>query len=487
MTGARRQLVIFLAILLLYLTFLTRTYYWDGVLFALNIEAVERHGVPFTALFHPNHLLYSAFGYVLYSAALALRLSLRAMAVLQIANAVVSAISGVVLFSIARRITGSIAIALFCCILFAFGATWWKFSTDADPYILAILLILLAIRFLLESRPRLIPAAACHTIAMLFHELSIFVYVPVLVAIAIDGRWSKTKKTWLAGCYVGATAICVGVVYLACYVRTDRAAYPSPLAWITSYASNSGFTRSWNQLVSSYLASYIKLVGGGRVRLISEYFSIPVCLALVISFGALLWAVWAFWRSREAPAINLNRKPMIVLWAWLLPEALFLASWDPGSAFHKLFVWPAIVLLIGWYVASHTPLRARGDAFVALAIAIAAWNFGAFIYPHSHSSADPVLVLAETIDQQLPKNATVYYRALDADDWYLEYFAPGRTWLPLPRGVDDFQRLTDSALGTVCLETTAIELFQEPSDPVRKWELVNRGHNVRLACWSKPR
>ncbi len=146
---------------------------------------------------------------MLYAAALALRLHLRAITVLQIVNAIASAIAGGVLFSIARRITGSISIALFCWILFACGATWWKFSTDADPYIVAILLILLAMRFLLESPPRLIPAAACHIIAMLFHELSIFVYAPVLIAIALDRRWSKAKKIWLACAYVVSTAACV--------------------------------------------------------------------------------------------------------------------------------------------------------------------------------------------------------------------------------------------------------------------------------------
>ncbi len=87
--------------------------------------------------------------------------------------------------------------------------------------------------------------------------------------------------------------------------------------------------------------------------------------------------------------------------------------------------------------------------------------------------------------EQLPKNATVYYRALDTDDWYLEYFAPGRRWLPLPKSGDNLQQLRDSAAGTVCLETTALKTVQEQSDPQQKWELVNAQHNVRLACWTK--
>src|SRR5207248_1335087 len=104
-----------------------------------------------------------------------------------------------------------------------------------------------------------------------------------------------------------------------------------------------------------------------------------------------------------------------VLWAWFLPYAIFLVFWGPGSAFYKLFVWPPIVLLIGTYIASRKRLIDHLYAFEALALALAAWNFGAFIYPHSHASADPVLVFAQTLNQQLPTNATIYYRALDPD------------------------------------------------------------------------
>ena len=41
-----------------------KNYYWDGVFFARVIEAAP--GFNFS-LFHPNHLLYNAAGYVLYT------------------------------------------------------------------------------------------------------------------------------------------------------------------------------------------------------------------------------------------------------------------------------------------------------------------------------------------------------------------------------------------------------------------------------------
>ncbi len=88
---------------ILYFAFLTRTYYWDGVLFALNIEQVHRGEIPFSALFHPNHLLYSAFGYVLYAAVQACHLSLRAITVLQICNVFISIAAGFLVFRLAKK------------------------------------------------------------------------------------------------------------------------------------------------------------------------------------------------------------------------------------------------------------------------------------------------------------------------------------------------------------------------------------------------
>ncbi len=97
-----------------------------------------------------------------------------------------------------------------------------------------------------------------------------------------------------------------------------------------------------------------------------------------------------------------------------------------------------------------------------------------------------MLVLAEAVDRQLPKNAVVYYKALDPDDWYIEYFAPGRRWIPLPLRVDE-ATLRSGASAPVCFETTALSQFsgsefRESMDPRLKWDLVNKRHNIRLEC-----
>ncbi len=203
-----------------------------------------------------------------------------------------------------------------------------------------------------------------------------------------------------------------------------------------------------------------------------DYFSALSAAGYLVCAMALVIAAVMLRRSRAQAAIAPECRFRIVLWAWLLPYAVFLACWDPGSTFHKLFVWPAIVLLIAAYLP-----QTRARAFVAAAVALAAWNFAAFIYAHAHAGADPVLVLAQRIDRELPRNATIYYRAFSPDDWYLDYFAPGRNWTKLP----DANELAPSA-ALICFETTALDAFRPATLDGPKWDLVNSQHNIRLEC-----
>ena len=455
----RKHFLLLLAsILAVYSAYLTRTYYWDGVLFSLNIESVHAGQAPVASLIHPNHLMYSVLGYAVYTVYTVCGLHLRAISVLQIFNVALSVIAAYVLYKIALRLTNTSSVALFCTLLFAFGATWWKFSTDADAYIVSVLFLLSAMWFLLRDPPLLLAVALCHSLAMLFHELAIFFYAPVILYVGF----------WKAVAYVAGTGAAVAAVYAICYPGGQQSFF----RWIASYASDSGFTRSFGQLVTAYLASYPKLFVGGKLGFIRDYFSLPVALALALALMMLVRTILLFRNNRPLEDIA-GSKTFLVVWAWLLPSALFLASWDPASAFHKLFIWPPIVLLIGVYLRRYAP------SLVPVAIAIAAWNFAAFIYPHSHTSTDPVLSLAQKIDRELPKNAIIYHQAFGPDDWYLKYFAPGRVWLQLPTQFE----MPASPAEPVCFETTALQtLHLPPHRFTLRWDLVSPQHNIRLDC-----
>ena len=473
-----KQLLLFWGLVLVYAAFLTRTYYWDGVLFSLYIEKVDNAELPPSVLFHPNHLLYSGFGYLLYSFVHGSNLQLRAITLLQLINVLASSGAAVLIFALTKRLSKSNGLAIVCCLLFAFGATWWKFSTDADSYVLSVLLLLLAVNFLLSEESSLLLAGVCHSLAMLFHELAVFAYAPVVVAIFLEVRPRSVRIRQACG-YVLGTAGCVALIYCLAYLLAGRASGRTFFGWVTSFSAESQMIHSWRQVFIGYPASYLKLLAGGKLSLIRDYLSLPVIAALVSSLAALATGAWLMRYPKWESGFLIDRRTKMVFWAWILPYLLFLSWWEPRSAFYKLFIWPPLVLLLGCFIAERSPWASRIRAMIAFSAALAAWNFGAFIFPHSHSSADPILALAEAINRELPKDATVYYKVLSPDDWYLQYFAPGRRWLQL---LSDKRSLQGAETQPICFETTALESVNIKINTQRAWQLVNSKHNVRLAC-----
>src|SRR5215510_2275036 len=86
--------ILFSGIGLVYLSFTTKNYYWDGISFASAIEGSTRFN---STLIHPHHLFYNVFGFVLYRVSIWLGFPLRAVEVLQYANCILSVCCAVVL------------------------------------------------------------------------------------------------------------------------------------------------------------------------------------------------------------------------------------------------------------------------------------------------------------------------------------------------------------------------------------------------------
>ena len=166
---------------MIYIAFPSRNHYWDGVFFARVIENAQGlHG----SLIHPNHLIYTPFGYLLYRLSQMLGFTFRAIHVLQFANIVASVLSAYVLFTIARRHFRSLYLAWSLTFLFAFAATWWKFSVDADAYILSVFFLLICFALIMPGRKlRPFLLVILFSFAVFFHQLAIFFYPVIVLAL----------------------------------------------------------------------------------------------------------------------------------------------------------------------------------------------------------------------------------------------------------------------------------------------------------------
>lgn len=460
-----------LAVLVVYLALLTRSHYWDGVLFSYYIEGVAHAQMARASLFHPNHLLYSAAGYVLYD--MLSPIHLRAITCLQIGSAVCGAATAALIYHVLQVLTRSTRIAIVCAILFAFGATWWKFSTDAASYVPAVLLTTLAVRAALGGR--LVEAFAYHVSAMLIHQLAIFAFLPVAFALYANGG---RRKLFM---YASLTVVATIAIYLAIFQGTEASSGRGFFDWLTSYSGEAKTARTAAIIFRDYPLSYLKLFLGGKLSLIRDFLSALVITSLVAAFISLFAGLW-FLRKPELPTAQQPIADRIIRWTlllWIAPFAIFLLWFEPGNAFYKLFLWPPAVLLAGIAVANSAWWRSRLKSLLFFSLAITAWNLGAFIYPHTKPESDPVYSLALKLNRELPPDAKIFYRTFSPDNWYLAYFAPGREWHVAPTG-----NLAPEA--PLCLETSALGAADVNASGLREtrsWQLIDDKHHVRVACF----
>src|SRR6476619_1505217 len=111
--------VLSLGLLVLYLAFPTKAYYWDGIVFAQAIEDVSSGVAPVSSLAHQNHLVYDIVGYFFYRLLRVFGPNVRAITALQILNSFVSAGCAAILFLILRDTLRSAYFAVCLTLLFA--------------------------------------------------------------------------------------------------------------------------------------------------------------------------------------------------------------------------------------------------------------------------------------------------------------------------------------------------------------------------------
>jgi hypothetical protein len=200
----------------LFIAFPTRQYYWDGVLFALNIERAGADGMG--PLIHPNHLVFNALGFVIYWPLHTLFPGVRPLSVLQALDILAGVLTALILGRMLIRLGCDKYHAATLTGVFVFGASWWKFSVDADAYILAALFLLLSARALIFPGERsgqraLLTAGLYHCAAMLIHQLGVLFLPVVWVSI-----WTvPARKRFERVCSTAAYTLLTGSVILLAY------------------------------------------------------------------------------------------------------------------------------------------------------------------------------------------------------------------------------------------------------------------------------
>ncbi|HEX8707436.1 MAG TPA: hypothetical protein VF723_04165 [Pyrinomonadaceae bacterium] len=493
---------IFAAILAFYLLLPTKNYFWDGVDFAQTIEDAPALD---SSLIHPNHLFYNPFGYLIYKALRATGAGFRALAALQMANAVLGVLTAYLLFRILRRVLRSEYFGYVLTLLFALSATWWKFSTDADSYIPSVLFLLIAFSFLLPGKePRPVLAALAHSVAMMFHQMAIFFFPVVLAGIFLQTRGPVARRRILPLLQYGASGflITVATFYYSFYRQTGRSDLHTFLKWVASFSPEPGHTFSvWGNFV--YTAQgHVKLFASGRLLYLKDSLDALTLLLLAALLGLVL--VFLFKLARNRARVKSFLAAMmtpderftglrLLCFIWIASFLVFQYFFIPQHTYYRLFYLPALILLLGTYLVQADAGQPRPRTYIAafLVAAIAVSNLVFYIRPLSQVENYPPLAMALSLNRAWPEGTIVYFASRNSDNSLVRYFNPAARWQEVNQETMQAELpVLQQAGGNAWLETSLIELYQATPDG-RQWlethtlkdpqyELVNDKYRLRF-------
>lgn len=431
-----RASTIVVPLIIVYLATLTWDYYWDGVTFALQIEKVANDGRGIQLLFHQNHLLYNALGYLFYKSANAVGLSVRALTLLQIVNAFVGGLAVGVFFRIAQRALSSPYLAAVCSVALAVSAAWWKISTDVDAYILTLLLILICADNLIGEKPRWFIAGLSLGGAMLFHEMAALFY-PAAVTAVFSNRAIERKLKFAFGMSALAWGSVLSLYYLCAALLRGITRPLDLVKWAVSNPSDVVLSHNQTGGMLSYLRSNIDAVIGhnfGLLRRQGGWGELIIVAAALMA--AIICAAIVARRVNAArvfkPSFELNQSqkqliPMLVVWVGTY--LLFLLFWGP-LIYYRVFYMPAMALAFGLLLSNyHSAVRGKPSGAAAFAVAaFALFNLGFYIGPNMRAGANTVVAAARNASNVWNDRTVIYFADRKESDTAFEYFNQFTNW-----------------------------------------------------------
>jgi hypothetical protein len=494
-----------LAILLVYLCFPTRQYFFDGVDFAWTIENAPALDA---SLIHPNHLFYEGFGYLIYKAVRGAGIEARALTVLQVTNSILGALCALVLFRTLRLSLRSLYLAGALTLLFAFSATWWKFATDADAYIPSVLFILASFHLITpagKSRP--FRLALLFSLAMCFHQLAVIFFPVLALGVYLQTSERPLKEGLPEVLKFGAASFVLtfGTYYYFFYVATGSLNLHRLFRWMTSFSPDASFSFDAASNLSYTLRGFTRLFFGGRFNLLRGLFN-PLTIALLALLAILAALLFILlirhakdlrprWK-RASASLRGERRLLLLCAVWVLSYTAFLFVWLPQHTFYRLFYLPALIQLAGLLMAGGER-RVPPARTYALSLAVAVMglsNFLFLIFPYAHVQKYPPLAMALEMNQVWPRGTVVYYALTNADASLFRYFNPPTLWKEFDvrrTGELESELRNIYSMGrTAWLEVTAIEqllsttegadwLKAHALEPSRR-ELVDRAYKIKF-------
>lgn len=478
----RLTTVIVCVVLAMYLLVPVKDYFFDGIYFA---QTVEDSRSPNLFLFHPNHLFYTATGYGVYRVANALGLHTRALTWMVLLNSLLSALAAGTLLQVLLLITRSTYLSSILTFAFAFSATWWRYSPNADAYIPSIFLLLVSFLLVLPGRKsKPFALAVTHSFAMLFHQLAVMFYPVAIAGLLLQSRDVPFKIRLRRAVTYSAVAVAIVV---SVYVLVFRwgVGRPFPFTefrhWVMFHDPAVGFEFTFLHSLSATLHGSAQLLFATKAsQLGSDLLSrVLLTLSLLLAVAGILQVARHPDELQQAIRAmrHFDRRVAFLLGLWIVMYVGFLFFWVPENQHYRPFYAAPIFLLAGALWSSYERLKDTSRRYRAALLvgSYALLNLSLLILPISREQNIPTLAFSSQIRPAWPPGTVIYYKdyITTLSNWTMRYFNPQTRWrqvAPATIPVSDPElESVYRAGGTVWFDTTLADLPQWNEPAFSSW------------------
>lgn len=392
-----------IAFFAVYAVFPNKMHFVDGIVYSYNLE-----NFPIEYEWHPHHPLWLPMMQLLFNLTRTIIPGIRSIAFLSFTNAILGGIAIPLFISLVNRITKNYRIALWTGIFW--GITWgmMTYCSDANIYILILVLILLTSIVLfrgesLSTRDAIL-ATAIVIIASLMHQMTFFFTFAVLAIIIIRSQ-RKTRFKNAVSCIAIYAIIVIAVNYLVYSIAKPLAEIELEttfLQWLTAYGSTpswwtiakEGLIKAQEIFYFSQMNAFLFTPDSGLIYHARAY-KVDGINPLFMIFHFLIVATVVYeiidlFRNRHQN--GLIHQSRILFLVWFLPYFIFNQFYCAFEPHYKLFF--ILPLIAMWAIRFHTikPGRFISIAVPVMIVLLGIWNLSFGMIPNSKHQSNPFLV-----------------------------------------------------------------------------------------------